>query len=54
MILWSLNFFSILDQESLCKILQVYKNVGAEIFILILSLEMKNIVFILSKHVVVI
>jgi len=53
MIHWSLNFFySILDEESLCTILKVYYNEGAEI--LILSLEMENIAINLSKHLVVI
>jgi len=47
-------FYSILDEESLCKILKVYGNEGAENLILILSLEMENILFNLSKHSVVI
>jgi len=45
-------FYFILDEESLCKILKVYDNEGAEI--LILSLEMENIAINLSKHLVVI
>jgi len=52
MIHWSLIFYSILDEDSLCKILKVYDNEGAEI--LILSLEMENIAITLSKHLVVI
>jgi hypothetical protein len=47
-------FYSILDEESLCKFLKVYDNEGAEILILILSLEMENIAINLSKHLVVI
>jgi len=49
-----LEFFSysILDEESLCTILKVYDNEGAEI--LIWSLEMENIAINLSKHLVVI
>jgi len=47
-----LIFYSILDEDSLCKILKVYDNEGAEI--LILSLEMENIAITLSKHLVVI
>jgi hypothetical protein len=55
---WTLNFFFfwyfILDEESLCKILKVFDNEGAEILILILSLEMENIAINLSKQLVVI
>ena len=49
-----LEFFSysILDEESLCTILKVYDNEGAEI--LILSLETENIAINLSKRLVVI
>jgi len=47
-------FYSILDEESLCKILKVYDNEGTEILILILSLEIENIAINLSKHLVVI
>jgi len=46
--------YFILDEESLCKMLKVYGNEGAENLILILSLEMENILFNLSKHLVVI
>jgi len=45
-------FYSILDEETLCTILKVYDNEGAEI--LILSLEMENIAINLSKHLVLI
>jgi hypothetical protein len=55
MIRWSLIFFyAILDEESLCKILKVYDSEGAEILIIILSLEMENIAINLNKHLFVI
>jgi hypothetical protein len=55
MIHWSLNFFySILDEQSLCKILKVYDNEGVEILILILNLEMENTAINLGKHLFVI
>ena len=45
-------FYSILDEESLCTILKVYDNEGAEI--IILCLEMENIATNLSVYLVVI
>ena len=50
MIHWRSQLFC--TEDSLCKILKVYDNEGAEI--LILSLEMENIAINLSKHLVVI
>jgi hypothetical protein len=45
-------FFSILDDDSLCKFVKVYGNEGAEN--LIFDFEMENIWFNLSKYLIVI
>ena len=53
---WCTGVYSyfVLDEESLCKTSKVYDVELAGNLILILGLEMENIVFNLSKHLVVI